>query len=61
MKVRTFIELPLSQFRALFPEQAERIPTCFDLDPLYIVLYMIPDTASAFDYRRIREEHLLFM
>lgn len=39
MKVRSFIELPLTVFRSLFPEQAERIPVYFDNDPLYIVRY----------------------
>jgi hypothetical protein len=51
MKVRTFIELPLSQFRALFPEQAERIPTCFDLDPLYIVRYDLSRGLIEFGYK----------
>lgn len=51
MKVRTFIELPLSQFRALFPDQAENIPTCFDCDPLYIVRYDLSRGLIEFGYR----------
>ena len=39
MKERTFIELPLTIFRSLFPEQSESIPRFLDTDPLYIVRY----------------------
>ena len=51
MKARTFIELPLSQFRALFPEQAERIPTCFYVDPRYIVRYDLSRGLIEFGYK----------
>lgn len=39
MKVRSYIELPLTAFRVMFPEQAEQIPSFFDKDPCYIVRY----------------------
>jgi hypothetical protein len=39
MKVRSYIELPLTVFRVLFPEQAEQIPQFLDNDPCYIVRY----------------------
>lgn len=39
MKSRSYIQLPLVQFRLLFPEQAAQIPVFLDSDPLYIVRY----------------------
>ena len=40
MKSRRYIQLPLSIFRTLFPEQSEQIPPIFDeSDPRYIVRY----------------------
>lgn len=39
MKARTYIELPLTVFRSMFPEQSEHIPVFLDKDPLYIVRY----------------------
>jgi len=36
---RSYIQLPLTVFRSLFPEQAEHIPHFLDRDPRYIVKY----------------------
>ena len=51
MKVKTFIELPLPQFRVLFPDQAKKIPTCFDVDPHYIVRYDFSRVLIEFGYK----------
>lgn len=39
MKVRSYIELPLTVFRVMFPEQSEQIPPFLDKDLCYIVRY----------------------
>lgn len=36
---RSYIQVPLVTFRALFPEQAQQIPLFLDKDPYYIVRY----------------------
>lgn len=36
---RSYIQLPLVAFRALFPEQAQQFPLFLDKDPRYIVRY----------------------
>ena len=39
MKARSYIQLPLTAFRVMFPEQAECLPPFLDGDPRYIVRY----------------------
>lgn len=39
MKARSFVQLPLSVFRVMFPDQAEQLPRFLDEDPRYIVRY----------------------
>lgn len=39
MKARSYIQLPLTLFRAMFPEQAKGLPLFLDEDPNYIVRY----------------------
>ena len=39
MKTRSYIQLPLSMFRKLYPDKAEPFPRCLDEDPHYIIRY----------------------